>query len=143
MRISLVLLPLAACAAPALAQPAAPPATQLQVPPEITDPATAARLVDAMKSLSKALLDLPVGEVRAAIEGRKPTATDRTLTVRKETGLSEQQLHARTEAARPMLEQSTKAMAQALPQMMQSLAGIQQTLDRAMANMPDPNYPKR
>src|SRR6185503_11221913 len=69
MRISLILLPLSLCAAPALAQPV-PPAI-MQLPPELTDPATADRLTDAMQSLSQALLDMRVGNIKAAIEGRR------------------------------------------------------------------------
>ena len=41
------------------------------------------RLDRALQALSKALLDLPVGEVEAAIEGREPTAAERKLTVRE------------------------------------------------------------
>jgi hypothetical protein len=45
--------------------------------------------------------------------------------------------------ARPMIQQSMKALADALPSMMQGLAQAQQSLERAAANMPDPTYPKR
>jgi hypothetical protein len=34
-------------------------------------------------------------------------------------------------------------MSRALPQMMQGLAQAQQALERAVANMPDPTYPRR
>ena len=80
MRITLVLLPLALTGAPAFAQaaaPAAPAQPVVQIPPVLADPATADRLADTMQSLSSALLNLPVGEVQAAIEGRKATAADR------------------------------------------------------------------
>jgi hypothetical protein len=36
-----------------------------------------------------------------------------------------------------------KALSDALPAMMQGLAQAQKALERAAANMPDPNYPKR
>jgi hypothetical protein len=42
-----------------------------------------------------------------------------------------------------MMRQSMKAMADALPDMMQGLHQAKKSLDRAIANMPDPNYPKR
>jgi hypothetical protein len=42
-----------------------------------------------------------------------------------------------------MVQQSMKAMAEALPQMMQGLRQAQEAIDRAAANMPDPNYPRR
>ncbi|WP_196233195.1 hypothetical protein, partial [Sphingomonas segetis] len=67
MRAHLLLLPLLACAAPAIAQSAPRPP---QIPPQLLDPATADRLTDGMQALSKALLDIRVGELRAALEGR-------------------------------------------------------------------------
>src|SRR2546430_6005657 len=75
MRKSLILLPLLLAASPAVAQSAP------QLPPELTDPATAQKLANAMQALSGALLNVKVGEVRAALEGRRPTARDRNLTV--------------------------------------------------------------
>ena len=53
----LILLPLLFLAAPALAQPL-PPA---QLPPEITDPATAQRIADAAQGISDAVLDVRIG----------------------------------------------------------------------------------
>jgi uncharacterized protein YukE len=44
---------------------------------------------------------------------------------------------------RPMMRQSMNALNQALPQMMQGLNQAQQALARAVANMPDPTYPRR
>ena len=45
--------------------------------------------------------------------------------------------------ARPMVEQSMKALSSALPGMISSVEQMQQSLDRAISNMPDPTYPKR
>ena len=45
--------------------------------------------------------------------------------------------------ARPMIEQSMRAMNEALPAIQESLVEAQKSLQRAIANMPDPNYPKR
>ena len=45
--------------------------------------------------------------------------------------------------ARPMIEQSMKAMAAALPAMMKSMEEAGNAMERAIANMPDPTYPKR
>src|SRR4051812_22234534 len=75
MSKSLFILPLLLCASPALAQPAP------QLPPELTDPATADKLAKAMQGLSQALLDLRVGEVRAALEGRPASAAEKRMTV--------------------------------------------------------------
>ena len=140
MRLGLVLLPLALCAAPALAQPA-PPAAQL--PPQLTDPATVDRVADAMQALSQAFLDLPVGEVQAAIDGRKPTGADRHRTVGSETGMTARDVQQRIAAAKPQIEQSINALNQALPEVTANLQQAQRAIERAIANMPDPNYPKR
>jgi hypothetical protein len=144
MRSSLVLFPLL-IAAPALAQAAPPPA--IQIPPQLTDPATADRLASAMQALSKAFLDLPVGEVQAAIEGRQPSAVEKRLTVRdvarRDDPNFDREFQQQMANARPMIQQSMKALGQALPGMMQGLGQVQQSLERAIANMPDPTYPKR
>ena len=137
MRIALVALPLAIFAAPAQAQQPA------QLPPELADPAAIDRLTNSMQALSGAFLDLPVGEMQAALEGRKPTPADRRKTVRSETGLSERDLNARIAAAKPQIEHSIRAMNQALPEITRNLQQAQKSIERAIANMPDPNYPKR
>ena len=143
MRKILVLLPLLGFAAPAMAQPAPP----LQLPPELTDPATADRLADAVQGLSQALLDLRVGEVRAALEGRPASPGERNMTVRdmarRDDPNFDRQVQRDIANVRPMMRQSMNALNQALPQMMQGLNQAQQALERAVANMPDPTYPRR
>jgi hypothetical protein len=42
-----------------------------------------------------------------------------------------------------MIEGSQRAMAVALPAMMQGLAQAQREIERAMANVPRPDYPRR
>lgn len=141
MRTSLVLLPLSLCAAPALAQAAPPPAVQL--PPELADPATVDRVTDAMQALSQAFLQLPVGNVQAALEGRPATAADRRRTVGTETGLNPRELQQRIADAKPKIEQSVRAVNQALPEITRNLVEAQRSIERALSNMPDPNYPRR
>ena len=149
MRLSFALIPLLIWAAPALAQePAEPaPGSQIQVPSELRDPATADKLANAMQALSKAFLELPVGEVQAAVEGRKPTAAEKKLTLRDVSRRTdpnfERDFRRQMAEAKPKIEQSMKALADALPSMMQGLRQAQQSLERAAANMPDPTYPKR
>ena len=141
MSKSLIILPLLLCASPALAQPAP------QLPPELTDPATADRLADAVQGLSQALLDLRVGEVRAALEGRQASPAERRMTVRDMARQDDPRFdrHIQQDVAnvRPMVRQSLHAVNQALPEMMQGLAQAQQAIERAVANMPDPTYPRR
>jgi hypothetical protein len=147
MRISLVLLPLSLCAAPALAQPIPPPPPPAQLPPELTDPATADRLTEAMQSLSQALLDMRVGNLRAALQGRPATPAERRMTVRdlarRDDPDFDRRLHQEIAAARPKLQQGIRAMNQALPEVTEDLQRAQAAIERALANMPDPNYPRR
>jgi hypothetical protein len=141
MRKRLFLVPLLGVATPALAQPVPP------LPAELTDPRTADRLADAMQGLSQALLDLRVGEVRAALEGRPASPAERNMTVRdmarRDDPDFERHMQRDMANVRPMMHQSMRALSQALPQMMQGLNQAQQALERAVANMPDPTYPRR
>ena len=151
MRPSLVLLALSLCAAPALAQTPAPPARAdsppIQLPPQLADPATADRLADAMQSMSQALLDLKVGRLQAALEGREATPADRTLTIRdlarRDDPAFEKRLRQQIAQARPKIEQSIRVMNEALPEVTEDLQRAQRSIERAIANMPDPNYPRR
>ena len=138
MRKSLILLPLLLVATPAVAQPA-----NVQLPTELTDPATADRLADAMEALSNLLLDLKVGEAKAALEGRQATAAEKKLTVRDLGKIDDRELKRRMAEMKPQLEQSMKAFQKALPEMMNSLEEAQKSLERVTANIPDPTYPKR
>ena len=146
MRSRLALLPLLLCAAPALAQPA-PAEPDLQIPREMTDPATAKKLADAMQVLSRAFLNLPVGEVQAAMEGREATPSEKKLTVRdlgrRDNPNFERDLNRQIAQSRPMIEHSMKALADAMPAIMQSVSEAGRKLERAATNLPDPTYPKR
>jgi hypothetical protein len=141
MRKYLIILPLLLAATPAVAQP------MPQLPPELTDPATAQKLTNAMQELSRALLDVRVGGVRAALEGRSASPAERAMTVRdmarRDDPNFERKLDQQMAGVGPAMQQSMKALNQALPAMAQGLAQAQQALERAMANMPDPTYPRR
>jgi hypothetical protein len=141
MRKSLIILPLLLAATPAVAQPVP------QLPPELTDPATAQKLTNAMQELSRALLDVRVGGVRAALEGRPASPAERAMTVRdmarRDDPNFERKLDQQMATVGPKMQQSMRAINQALPAVMQSLAQAQQALERAVANMPDPTYPRR
>ena len=146
MRLGFVLLPIALSAGPALAQaalPAVPAAPQvLQVPPETVD-----RLADGLEALSQSLLDMKVGGIQAALEGRKATRGERNLTVRdlgrRNDPNFDRNIEQQIAGAKPELEQSVRALNEALPQITQDLQNAQKAIERAMANMPDPNYPRR
>ena len=143
MRALLIALPALLVAAPLAAQTQPPPADR-QIPPELSDPAVADQLTRAMVPLSKALMDLPLGEIEAALAGRTPTEADRRKKVRDEIGPDgERELAAQIAASGPQMRAMQKALVASLPAMMGALSGIGKELERAVANMPDPTYPKR
>ena len=153
MRALQLILPLALAASPALAQskpaPAPRPAApgMIAVPPALTDPAMADKLARMMQAMSKAFLELPVGEIEAAAEGRAATRADRRRTLRQlgraEDPTFERNLQRDIANAKPMIEASMKAMAAALPAMMKGLSEAGRELDKATANLPSPAYPKK
>ena len=140
MRVHLLLVPASLLAAPAVAQPA--PVIP-EIPKELFDPGMTDRLTDALQVLSKTFLDMPVGEVQAALEGRTPTAADRGRTVRSETRMSERELNQQIESARPQMRAAMKGLSAALPAMMKGMTEAARELEKATANMPQPGYPKR
>lgn len=144
MRLHLLALPLAvAAAAPVAAQETAPTADEMRLPPEMSDPRLADRLVDTLQVLSKAFLSLPAGEVEAALEGRPATSADRTRTIASETGLTENELKRKLDESRPAMKGAQKALIAAIPAMMKGFAEAQKEFEKAAANMPQPGYPKR
>jgi hypothetical protein len=116
MRPQLLLLSLLMFAPAAAAQA---PANDGQLPPVLTDPATADKLAGTMQALSKAFLNLPVGEVRAAMDGRQPTPTEKKQTLRDlgraENRNFDREFQQQMANAGPMILQSMQAMAGALP----------------------------
>jgi len=145
MRKFLFLLP-AFIPAPALAQQAAVAHTQ-QTERVLADPTTIDRMTRTMQSLSKAFLDMPVGEVQAAVEGREATPREKKLTVRdlgqRDDKQFDRHVHEQIANARPVIEHGMKAMAQALPAITRAMDEAGRAIERAAANMPDPTYPKR
>jgi hypothetical protein len=134
----------AALPAPVLAET---PSTSIQVPRELTDPATADKLAKTVQGLTDALLDLKIGEIQAAAEGRQATPAERSLTVRdverRKDPNFERNLRRQVADSRPMIAQGMKALSDALPAVMKALDDASRAIDRAAANMPDPTYPKR
>jgi len=143
MRLLLIALPLALTAAPAMAQPANPP----ELPRELTDPAMADKVGKMAGALSRALLDLNVGEAQAAVEGRPVTEADRRRTVRDMAAGGNPDIERRIERQAAQsgvaIQAGAKAMAAALPAIMQSIGRAAAEIDRATANLPTPGYPRR
>ena len=145
MRYRLILLPLLACASPAMAQPV--PSDDIQLPRELADPATADRLADMAQGLAQAVLDMPVGEIKAAAEGRKASAAERRMTVRdmarRDDPNFDRDIQQRIAQSGPAIRRSISALHQALPAITKSLQQASRAIERAAANMPDPTYPRR
>ncbi len=143
------LLILAAAAAPVSAAPPPPPYSQapIAIPRELTDPAMADRLGRTMGAMAHAVMNLPVGEVQAAIEGRPATSADRNRRVRDIAGSNGDQLAnnvARDGAtAGRAMQGVTRALVASLPAIMQAVRGAEAEIERATANLPDPSYPRR
>ena len=140
MRALLLALPLALAPMPASAAPA-----DSRIPPELSDPAMADKLGRMVGSLTKALMDMPIGELEASVQGREPTAADRNKRVRDSIGGpdAEKQVEAEIAASGRQMQAMTKALVASLPTIMASLEGVEKELERATANLPDPTYPKR
>jgi len=144
MRLVLISLPIAVLAMPSVAMAA--PASQdetAQIQHVLNNPQWADRMTNVMVAMSKAFMNMPVGEVEAAIQGRQPTSADRRRTVQSETGMSEQQLQQKIEESRPRMEAGMRAMAAALPAIMKGFSDAQHEMEKATSNIPRPDYPRR
>ena len=136
----LILLPLLFVGAPAFAGPT-------NLPPELTDPSTGQRLTRSMQVMSKALLDLKVGELKAATEGRDATPAEKRLTVRdlerRKDPNFDRNFQQKIANVGPSVDRGIKALNDAMPSIMQALQQASDAIERAAANMPDPTYPRR
>lgn len=141
MRTSLVVLPLLLAASPAIAQPAP------RLPPVLTDPASAQRLNGVLDAITDAVLNIRVGEVRAAVEGREASPDERAMTVRdmarRDDPDFDRHLHHKLASVGPKIQQGAQAVNRALPVVMRNLDQAQGSIERAIANLPDPTYPRR
>jgi hypothetical protein len=144
MRPFFFALPLMLLATPAAAQA---PAEPIQIPPELTDPAMTERVLDMLGPLSRAFMNLPIGEIEAAAAGRPVTAADRTRTIRDVAGGGDPNFEANFQrdiaASRATMRVATKAMVSALPALTKAMAEVAREMERATANLPSPVYPKR
>ena len=147
MRTAFLIIPLMLFSAPAFAQPTPTPGETAEVQRVLNDPATADKLTNVMQAMSDAFLNLPAGEVQAAVEGRKPTPAEKRMTVRdmgrKDDPNFDRNFRQQIAQAKPMIQQSMRALSTALPAMMQGLEQASRAIERAAANMPDPTYPRR
>jgi hypothetical protein len=140
MHALLIALPIFVAPVPAMAAPTDAPAT----PPELSDPAMADKLTSILGPLSRALMNMPIGELEAAMSGREPTAADKARRLADQIGQEGQRdLEDTVAAAGPQMRAMQKALVASLPALMSSLGNVQKELERATANLPDPSYPNR
>ena len=142
---------LAAVATPAAAQVAPrPPEPPLysepayaQLPPEIVNGGAIDQIGNMVGAVTRALLDLPVGELEAAVENRPVTRQDRQRTVRSVTGTDEREVASRIEQRKGAVVAGGRAMARTLPVIREALNKAGEEIERATANVPQPGYPRR
>jgi hypothetical protein len=140
MRKVLMFVPLLLSTTPAMAQEA-------RLPPELTDPQSAMKFGFRLQALSDALLNVRVGDIGAALEGRPATARERNLTVRDVVHRNdpnfEQHMQQTVATVGPKVVRSMQAVNRAIPEVMRDVDDAQRSFDRAIANLPDPTYPRR
>ena len=141
MRAVLIFAFAAFSASPALAAPPGVPA----LPQVLTDPAMADQLGRVAGVVTKSLMDMPVGEIEAAIEGRPATRADRRRTVGDSIGdpWIAQRIADETAASGRTMQAATKALAGSLPAILRAVEGARGEIERAIGNLPDPTYPRR
>ena len=141
MRLIIFAFPLLSLAAPLAAAPTRAP----QLPPELSDPRMADQLGRVAGVLTRSLMNLPVGEIEAAVEGRPATPADRARTVRDSVGdpYLDQRVAAEAAQSGRTMQAASRALASSLPAIMAALDQARTELERAAANLPDPTYPRR
>ncbi len=154
MRWIPVLLALAATPAMAAGQAAPPYAPQYPQASQdelaaaqraLRDPSTAQAMSRVSGALTRAIMNMPVGEIEAAVEGRAPTAADRRRTVGDSVGGPQEAARIERDVAMSgaQMQVMGNALANALPGMLAAAGQLQQEIERATANLPDPTYPRR
>lgn len=137
---------LMAAAPPPVPQPSAADAVG-EIQRALDDPRTEQKFSAMARSLTDALLNLPVGELAAAADGRTPTAADRKLTVRdiarRDDPGFEEKLRGEIAGSAPAIRQGMKSLSAALPALVKSFKEAGAAIERATANLPDPSYPRR
>ena len=139
------------------------PATLLLATPAAAEPTIGETIADAQRmlddprneqliksigpALADALLAMPVGDLKAAVEGRAATPQEKQLTVRdiarREDPNFEVKVREGLAKSGPAFRQSMKALSASLPALMKSAEELGRSVERLGANIPDPTYPKR
>lgn len=144
MRLPLILAALLA-ASPAAAQqaPAQALAPVPELPPEIASGAIVDQMQPVFRALANAFLNLPIGEIEAAVENRPMRPEDRSRTVGQASGMSQQELDREIATSSGTLKAGGQAMVRALPAITRALNEAGEEIGKAVNNLPSPAYPKR
>ena len=144
MRKTLILLPLLLSATPALAQDSSP---SIKLPRELTDPESAMKLAAKLQALSNAVLNIRVGELGAALDGREARPGERNTTigdlVRRKDPDFDRHVQEKVASVGPKVLQGMQTLQQTLPRVMRDVDDVQHSVERAVSNLPDPAYPAR
>jgi hypothetical protein len=140
-----------AVAAPAVAADPAPrpgeaaPADVAAAQKALRDPATADTMTRIGGALTRAIMNMPIGEIEAAVEGRAPTGADRQRTVGDSVGGPGEadRIERQVAASGAQVQAMGSALANALPGMLAAAGKMKDELEKATANLPDPTYPRR
>ena len=146
MTSAILILAAAAAAAPASAAPPPAPAP-IAIPRELTDPAMPDKLGRMAGAMAHAVMNMPVGEMEAAIENRPVTPADRNRRVRDVAAADDRavvdQVASNTAATGHAMQAATRALVASLPAIMSAVKNAEAEIERATANLPDPSYPRR
>ena len=141
MRVPLLALPLLFVAVPAAAQYAPPrPPVGAELGAVLSDPHLADRVTDTMQAMSDAMLNLPVGELEAAVEGRPATRDDHYRTLG--SNVNRRELHRQIADSRGQIRAGQQAVARSIPVIAGALAQATDQISRAIENAPRPDYPR-
>jgi hypothetical protein len=141
-----VRLPIAILAASMLSTPALAERSGRSdpLPPQVTDPRAIDRVGDMVGALSHALMNVPIGEVAAAAEGRPARPEDRNSTVRDVVGPgADRKIDDRIGHGKAAAEAGMQAVAAAMPAIERAMEDMRDVVQRATANLPRPDYPRR
>ena len=143
---SLLILPLLSLATPGLAQ-TYPMPSPIPLPPRMMDPALPSQLSRIAGALTHSFMNIPVGELEAAIEGRPAYPADRRKTVGSEISRDnpyvEQDIQREVASTTSAVQSSARAMQRAMPAIQQAIGQAAATIERETANLPSPNPPYR
>jgi len=149
MRVMLLLAaaPLLAAAVPTFAQPTPAEDVGSEIQRVLDDPLTGRTMTESIDAMTDALLNIPVGELKAIADGRPVTDADKKLTVRdlarRDDPQFEAKLRGKLAETLPKVRQSMKSLAAALPALVKSFEEAGEAIERATANLPSPTYPRR